>query len=169
MEQHTSEHRECRACATSQTHVTAESLLSSHDGGIGRRTFLVQSGIMAAIAALSACGLSSADVTSPTVPANSTITVSNYPSLANVGGVAMITLGSAPIAVVRTGTSSFLALSRICPHQGGIVQLSGNDFVCPVHGATYNLSGQWIGGQRASSLHQYATSYDAASGTLTIE
>jgi Rieske Fe-S protein len=169
MEQQTSENRECTACATSETHVTAESLLSSHDNGIGRRTFLVQSGIMAAIAALSACGLSSADVTSPTIPANSTITVSNYPALANVGGVAMITLGSAPVAVVRTGTSSFLALSRICPHQGGIVQLSGNDFVCPVHGATYNLSGQWIGGQRASSLHQYTTSYDAASGTLTIE
>lgn len=124
---------------------------------------------MAAIAALSACGLSSGDVTSPNIPANSTITVSNYPSLANVGGVAMITLGSAPVAVVRTGTSSFLALSRICPHQGGIVQLSGNDFVCPVHGATYNLSGQWIGGQRASSLHQYTTSYDAASGVLTID
>jgi len=41
-------------------------------------------------------------------------------------------------------------------------------FVCPVHGATFNLSGQWIGGQRTSSLHSYATSYDSASGTLTI-
>ena len=69
---------------------------------------------------------------------------------------------------MRSGTSSFLALSRVCPHQGGIVQLAGNDFVCPVHGATYNLSGQWIGGQRASSLHQYATSFDPTTGTLTI-
>jgi cytochrome b6-f complex iron-sulfur subunit len=94
--------------------------------------------------------------------------VNSYPALANVGGVAMVTLGSAPVAIVRTSTSTFLALSRVCPHQGGIVQLSNNDFVCPVHGATYNLSGQWIGGQRASSLHQYQTSYDQASGTLTI-
>lgn len=137
--------------------------------GIGRRTFLVQSGIIAAIAALEACGsLGAADVTAPNVPANSTITIGNYPALANVGGVAMITIGSAPIAVVRTGTSDFIALSRVCTHQGGIVNLSHNDFVCPRHGATYDLMGQWIGGQRANNLHQYTTSYDSASGTLTI-
>jgi len=137
--------------------------------GIGRRTFLVQSGILAAIAALNACGsLGSNDVTAPSLPSNASINVNDYSSLANVGGVAMVTIGSAPIAVVRTGASSFIALSRVCPHQGGIVQLSGNDFVCPVHGATYNLSGQWIGGQPASSLHQYTTSYDATTGTLTI-
>ena len=69
---------------------------------------------------------------------------------------------------MRSGTSGFLALSRVCPYQGGIVELAGNDFVCPVHGATYNLSGQWIGGQRASSLHHYATSFDPTTGTLTI-
>src|SRR5689334_15187078 len=143
---------------------------SATDGdGIGRRTFLVQSGILAAVAALSACGgLGGGDATSPNVPANSSINVNNYPALANVGGVAMVTLGSAPLAIVRSSTSSFLALSRVCPHQGGIVQLFNNDFVCPVHGATYSLSGQWIGGQRASSLHQYATSYDPTTGTLTI-
>jgi cytochrome b6-f complex iron-sulfur subunit len=135
---------------------------------IGRRTFLVQSGILAAITALSACGLSGGDITAPNVPANSTIKVSDYASLANVGGVAMITLGSAPVAIVRTGTSSFIALSRICPHQGGTVQLSGNNFVCPNHGATFNTSGQWIGGQRTSSLHSYSTAYDSATGTLTI-
>jgi Rieske Fe-S protein len=136
--------------------------------GIGRRTFLVQSGILAAIAAPSACGLSSGDVTAPSIPSNTSISVSNYPALANVGGVAMVTIGSAPLAIVRTGTSSFVALSRVCPHQGGIVQLQSNDFVCPQHGATFNLSGQWIGGQRTNSLHSYATSYDSATGTLTI-
>jgi cytochrome b6-f complex iron-sulfur subunit len=134
---------------------------------IGRRTFLVQSGILAAMAALSACGVGS-DITTPNVPSNSTLDVNSYPTLANVGGVAMVTLGSAPVAIVRSAASSFLALSRVCPHQGGIVNLSGSDFVCPVHGATYSLSGQWIGGQRASSLHQYATSFDPTTGTLTI-
>jgi len=135
--------------------------------GIGRRTFLVQSGILAALAALSACG-AGGDVTAPPLASNTTINIANYPALANVGGVAVLTIGGAPLAIVRTGASSFLALSRVCPHQGGTVQLSGNDFVCPVHGATFNLSGQWIGGQRTSSLHSYATSYDAASGILTI-
>jgi nitrite reductase/ring-hydroxylating ferredoxin subunit len=158
-------HAGCHECDTTQT---AESIATAASGGIGRRTFLVQSGILAAIAALSACGLSGGEPTAPDVPTNSTIDVNNYPSLANVGGVAMVTLGSAPVAIVRTGSTSFLALSRICLHQGGIVQLANNDFVCPVHGATYDLSGKWIGGQRAPSLHQYSTSYDQASGTLTI-
>jgi cytochrome b6-f complex iron-sulfur subunit len=158
-------HAGCHGCETTPT---AESLGASASDGIGRRTFLVQSGILAAVAALSACGLSGGEPTAPNVPANSTIDVNNYSSLANIGGVAMVTLGSAPVAIVRTGSTSFLALSRICLHQGGIVQLANNDFVCPVHGATYDLSGKWIGGQRAPSLHQYNTSYDQVSGTLTI-
>jgi Rieske Fe-S protein len=154
---------DCEAISDSSAPVVA------HEDGIGRRTFLVQSGILAAIAALNACGsLGGSDVTAPMIPSNSSIKVGDYSSLASVGGVAMIALGSAPIAVVRTGTSSFMALSRVCPHQGGIVNLAQNDFVCPIHGATYNLSGQWIGGQRANSLHQYATSYNAATDTLTI-
>jgi cytochrome b6-f complex iron-sulfur subunit len=166
MSLNSSERPECRGCSVATGYDVAS---FAQDDGIGRRTFLVQSGIMAAIAALNACGsLGVADVTSPNVPANSTITIGNYPSLATVGGVAMITIGSAPIAVVRTGSSDFIALSRICPHQGGIVNLSRNDFVCPRHGATYNLTGQWIGGQPAGNLHQYTTSYDSASGTLTI-
>ena len=100
----------CGRCVESRTAVAGE--------GIGRRTFLVQSGILAAIAALSACAGIGSDITSPNVPANSTIDVNNYPALANVGGVAMVDFGSAPVAVVRSGTSSFLALSRVCPHQG---------------------------------------------------
>ena len=154
----------CGACRQSPEQLLAS---TAAEQGIGRRTFLVQTGILAAIAALNACmGSGDSGTTAPSV--SSTINVSNYPALANVGGVAVITLGNAPLAIVRTGTSSFLALSRVCPHQGGIVELSGSDFVCPVHGATFNLSGQWIGGQRTSSLHSYTTTYDATTGTLTI-
>jgi nitrite reductase/ring-hydroxylating ferredoxin subunit len=159
---------DCHACEASLRFARSPSVDAGAVTGIGRRTFLVQSGIVAAIAALSACGLGGGDITAPSVPANSTIAVSDYASLANVGGVAVVTLGSAPVAIVRTGTSSFIALSRICPHQGGTVQLSGSNFVCPNHGATFNTSGQWIGGQRTSSLHAYATTYDGATGTLTI-
>ncbi len=108
MSLNSSEGPECRGCSAATGSDVAR---FAPDEGIGRRTFLVQSGIMAAIAALNACGsLGGADVTAPNVPANSTITISNYPSLANVGGVAMITLGGAQLAVVRSGTSDFIAL-----------------------------------------------------------
>ncbi|HEY2374897.1 MAG TPA: Rieske (2Fe-2S) protein [Gemmatimonadaceae bacterium] len=166
MSLHGEEPISCRGCDAARAGYGAA---LEQEEGIGRRTFLIQTGVMAAIAALDACGsLGGADVTAPNIPANSTITISNYSSLATVGGVAMISLGGAPVAVVRTSTSDFIALSRVCPHQGGIVNLLHNDFVCPRHGATYDLTGQWIGGQRANNLHQYTTSYDSTSGILTI-
>ncbi len=135
---------------------------------VDRRGFIVQSALLAAAAALAACG-AAGDLSAPTLPATgNTVDVKSYPSLNTVGGVAMISIGGVALAVVRTGASSFVALSRICPHQGGTVQQSGSGFQCPVHGATFTQTGQWTGGQQTSNLHAYATSYDATTGTLTI-
>jgi cytochrome b6-f complex iron-sulfur subunit len=136
--------------------------------GVDRRGFIVQGALLAAAAALAACGVSS-DLSAPTLPTTgNTIDVTSLPTLSAVGGIAMISIGGVALAIVRTGTSSFVALSRICPHQGGTVQQSGNGFQCPVHGATFSQTGQWVGGQRTSSLHAYVTAYDATAGTLTI-
>jgi len=154
----------CRSCETSPSRLLAAA--HAADSGIGRRTFLVQSGILAAIAALSACSVT--DSTAPSVPANSQVNVSSYPSLANIGGVAMVSLGGAPVAIVRTSSTTFLALSRICPHQGGTVGQFGSGFLCPVHGAQFDLNGTWVGGQRTTSLHRYTTSFDASTNILLV-
>lgn len=143
-------------------------LRGEHLAGVGRRTFIVQSAMLAAAAALAACG-AAGDATAPTLPTSgNTLTIGNYPQLSSVGGVAMVSIGGNPLAIVRTGASSFVALSRVCPHQGGIVDQSGNGFQCPIHGAQFAKTGEWLGGQRTSSLHAYATSYDAAAGTLAV-
>lgn len=134
--------------------------------GIGRRTFLVQSALLAAAAALAACA--GADATAPTLSAGTSINVNDYAALANVGGIAMVTVSGAQLAIVRTSTSAFVALSRLCPHQGGTVNQNGSGFLCPVHGAQFSSTGQWVGGQRTSSLHSYTTSYDSTTGTLTL-
>lgn len=136
--------------------------------GIGRRSFIAQSAMLAAIAALAACG-AAGDVSAPTLPSSgNTIDVKTLASLNAVGGVALVSIGSVPLAIVRTGASSFVALSRICPHQGGTIQQSGNGFQCPVHGATFTQTGTWVGGQRTSSMHAYTTTYDATTGILTV-
>ena len=137
------------------------------ESGIGRRTFLVQSALLAAAAALAACAGAS-DATGPTLTGQSTINVSDYPALANVGGVAMVTVQGAQLAIVRTSTTDFVALSRTCPHQGGLINATSTGFQCPIHGATFNKTGGWVGGQRTSSMRSYATAYDSASGVLTI-
>jgi cytochrome b6-f complex iron-sulfur subunit len=135
--------------------------------GIGRRTFIVQSAMLAAAAALAACA-AGADATAPSLSGTTTIQLSDHPSLATVGGVALVTIGSNPFAIVRTGASSFVTLSRICPHQGSTVNQSGTGFLCPNHGAQFSSTGTWVGGQQTSSLRSYTTTYDAAAGTITV-
>lgn len=156
---------DCAGCLTSGSR--RASALTPAEEGIGRRAFLVQSGVLAAMAALAACGGASG-ATAPTLPANSQIDIGNYPTLANVGGVALVSFGNAPVAIVSVSATSFIALSRVCPHQGGIVNESNNRFVCPNHGATFDLNGNWVGGQPTSNMHAYATTYDAGSNTLAI-
>ena len=136
---------------------------------IDRREFLAKSGMTALAAALAACGLSN----SPTAPGSLsqpvTITLSDHPSLANVDGVAFVSdTNGNPLAVVRTATSTFVALSRICPHAGSTVNSASFGFLCPGHGAEFDFSGHWLGGQRTSSLTSYPTQYNAAAGTVTI-
>lgn len=140
--------------------------------GLDRRAFLAQAGLAtayaAAAAALAACGAGGESPTSPNTVTSTTIDLASYPALASVGGVATLTVSGVPVAVVRSGASSFLALSRICPHQGTTVNVVSGGFYCPNHGAQFSSDGTWTGGQRASSLTQYHTSYDATAGTLTI-
>jgi cytochrome b6-f complex iron-sulfur subunit len=136
-------------------------------GGIGRRTFLAQSAILAAAAALAACGAGDA-VTAPTLSGSATIKISDYPALASVGGVALVTVSGIPLAIVHTDASTYIALSRVCPHQHSIVNFTGNGFLCPNHGAQFTETGTWIGGQPTSSLQSYPTTFDSTTGTLTI-
>jgi thiosulfate dehydrogenase [quinone] large subunit len=145
-----------------------DEILADTCGGcaIGRRDFVVRSAMLAAAAALAACGVS--DATGPQLNGSAQVNVNNFPSLANVGGVAVTSVQGTPIAIVRTGSSSFLALSRVCPHQGGTITTSGSGFRCPEHGATFNSSGTWTGGQRTSNMHAYQTQFDSQTGTLTI-
>jgi Rieske Fe-S protein len=119
-------------------------------------------------AALAACGLSNTPTAPGSLSQPVTVTLSEHPTLANVDGVAFVDAGGNPIAIVRTGTSTFVALSRICPHAGSTVNTASFGFLCPGHGAEFDFSGHWMGGQRTNSLTSYPTQYDAAAGTVTV-
>lgn len=148
----------CRTASPSAPPVTA----------IGRRTFLAQGALLAAVTALAACGGAGGDLMAPGLTGRTTLRLADYPSLAAVGGVALVDIGSSPFAVVRTSASAFVTLSRICPHQGTTVNQSASGFLCPNHGATFTSSGEWVGGQRTSNMTSYPTSFDSAAGTITI-
>ena len=133
---------------------------------VTRREFMIRGSMTGLAIMLAGCSMGNG----PTAPGsvNLTITVSDYPELANAGGVAYVTASNNPLAVVRLDANTFEALSRVCPHQGGTVNTNGSGFTCPVHGARFSDTGSWIGGQRTTNLTSYPTQFDASTGVLTI-
>ena len=107
--------------------------------------------------------------TTPTTPSSLVVTLSAFPALATVGGIARVDNGTGtPVALVRTSTTAFTALSMTCPHQGTTVQITSGSFTCPNHGARFASTGAWTGGQSATALPSFATVYDSAKGTVTV-
>ena len=139
-------------------------------GAVDRRVFLEATLAAIGVSGLAACA--PAEFAVPTVTAF-TVNVADYPALAAVGGIAVVDNGSRsgePIAVARTATGTFVALSLVCPHRGTTVSVvnSNTSFYCTGHGATFAASGAWTGGQQTSSLGSYAIVHDATAGTLRI-
>jgi cytochrome b6-f complex iron-sulfur subunit len=136
-----------------------------------RRDFLGAAALTALALLETACGdgqIGSAPPTGPTGGAL-VVTLSQYAALASPGGVARVDDGSGlPVALVRTGTASFTALSLVCTHEGTTVNITGNGLLCPNHGARFSNAGVWQGGQPTSSLKTLPVSYNAVAGTVTI-
>ena len=159
--------------------ITLDSMPCEHC--INRRDFLAKSALAAAaLAVVDGCGDGQIG---PAAPRNTTggdpnvpiggpvtIKVSDFPGLATVGTV--VDIGHER-AAVRTGTSTFHGLSRICTHEQCDVDVRNNRFECPCHGSTFASDGSVIRGPNVSSppitaLRTLATTFDQAAGTLTM-
>ncbi len=140
--------------------------------GVDRREFVAQSARGAITALLvAACGGGAGGVTGPgpSGPTSLVVQVSNFPTLANVGGMARVDSGGGtPVAAVRTSASTFAAFSLICPHFGCTVGVGTTSFQCPCHGARFAADGHWTGGQPTGNLTSLNASYAPNTGTLTI-
>jgi Rieske Fe-S protein len=152
-----------------------EEMPAACQGCMGRREFVSRSTLLAVTAVLAACGGPIPGVDNPVGPGGTssggnslTLKISDYPALANPGGIVRVNTNQGPVAVVRETTSTFAAFSMICPHAGSIINIYGSGFVCPNHGARFNAQGQWTGGQRTSNLYSIPVSYDATAGTVTL-
>ena len=144
---------------------------------LSRRAFLAKSTLaVAGVAALTAgCGdgqIGGFATTAPIVT-GLTLKVSTVPALATVGLLALHPT-DARIAIKRTGSTTFLALSTTCTHEGTRIDIVGNrlSFECPNHGARYDSNGavtrQPNASGSATNLPTYAASYDATTDVLTI-
>ncbi|MCK3683335.1 Rieske (2Fe-2S) protein [Maribellus sp. YY47] len=84
------------------------------------------------------------------------LTASAYAALGTVGGYAY----KGNIMVFRTGENNYLALSKICTHQGCDVTYSHADgnVPCPCHGSKYTTAGVVINGPATANLKKYSVS-----------
>ena len=116
-------------------------------GALARRTFLTRTMLGAAALALAACGVS--DGTTAPFSGTASVNINDYPALANVGGVALVTLNGSLLALVRNSTTSVLALSRVCPHQGGTINTGGAGSSARVTGRSSTSRGSgWVASRR---------------------
>ena len=141
---------------------------------LNRRDFLAKSALAAAaLAVLEGCGDGQIGPTAAKLPPGGvSVTLAEFPDLATVGAVVAV---KPEIALVRTGTTTFVAFSRICTHEGCVTDVvkSSNRFECPCHGSIFSNTGAVVRGPNGQSggirpLDQLATRFDATAGTVTI-
>lgn len=139
---------------------------------IGRRDFLVKGAKSLAIGTLALSSFdvlklvaASKDLTEEEGVVQKVINLSDYPSLASVGGYAMITN---TVIVIRKSSSKFIALNTTCTHKKCDVEYDGNGFECPCHGSTFDKNGKVTEGPATKNLKSYKTTYDSGNNTLTI-
>ena len=144
---------------------------------LSRRDFLARGTlVVAGAAALAAgCGNGQFGPTAVVATVNTlSIKVGSIPALTSVGQLARVSQNGVFIWVKRTSASpaAFYAMSSICTHQGCDTEAQGTVVVCPCHDTHYDSDGhvtkQPTGGGSATNLPTYATSYNAATDTLTI-
>lgn len=121
-----------------------------------RKNFLAQVGIGAAALLVPACmgGLSSCKKTDTNPTKDFTVDVSSG-SLATNGGF-MVSNG---VIIARTNSGSFLAVAAACTHEGTNINYnpSGNNFICPNHGAQFDSTGNVTQGPASNNLTRYNT------------
>lgn len=94
------------------------------------------------------------------------LTNASYSSLKTVGDYKII----GDVLVAFTTGSTYVALTKICTHEGNTVQYrkDENDIYCPVHFSEFSTAGAVQNGPAALPLKAYKTSLSANGNTLTV-
>jgi cytochrome b6-f complex iron-sulfur subunit len=127
---------------------------------MNRKEFFARVGFGAAAALLPAClagvatSCTNEDGGGSSAPTTVDFTLDiSTGSLATDGGY----LVTNKIVVARVNSTTFLAVSSACTHDGTNVNYvqSSNSFHCPNHGANFNSSGSHLNGPGSGNLRQY--------------
>lgn len=96
-----------------------------------------------------------------------TVNIVSDSPLATVGNAALVEYTGGALLVARVSQDSFTALTRVCTHQGTLInQYTNQVYQCPNHGSQFNTSGQVVRGPAIAPLSSFPTQY--ANNVLTI-
>lgn len=93
------------------------------------------------------------------------LTSNDFSALKTVGGYAY----SGNIIIIRTGTSTYVALSSVCTHQSCTVAYSSADdkIKCPCHGSMFSTGGSVVQGPAPTSLKSYTVTLSGTTLKIT--
>lgn len=95
------------------------------------------------------------------------VRVKDIPELAAIGGSIQIgTIKGSPVALTKTGATTFNAFTLICPHQGVTVVKDGSKWICNAHGSQFESNGNLILGPATTGLPRIPAKF--AKGLVTV-
>lgn len=79
--------------------------------------------------------------------------------LESVGGFEVVENGDDKIIVARTGKTSIVACSAVCPHKGGTLtyEHESQQFFCTSHGARFEVTGKVVKGPAKRDVKSFQT------------
>jgi len=101
------------------------------------------------------------------------ISISDFPALANVGGIVAGRPNGfpSPLLVARiatgTGPDAIAAVNGICTHLGCTVLPGAGSLQCPCHDSRFDLAGNFLQGPAGTSLLRYAADFDGTTVTVS--
>jgi cytochrome b6-f complex iron-sulfur subunit len=154
--------------------MTDETLTDGCASCVSRRDFLGRVALVAGVFIAAGCSATTdlTGVGSGPLPGGPvTIKLSDYAGLATIGQPVEVRSSSGAslgVAAVRTSASSFIALGMACTHEGSKVNIVGQIFDCPNHGARFSSTGAVTNGPATRALAQRTVVYDATLQAITI-
>ncbi len=133
-----------------------------------RREFVSTTASAVVASALAACGMPvgpDAGIVGPATVKIPLMAVGQTVGVDNVG------VGGQGIAVTRLTTTSVVAVSRQCTHQGCTVALpgsSGGQLFCPCHGSLFTVQGAVVQGPATTALRSFAAVIDTVNNQVDI-
>ena len=130
-----------------------------------RKDFLKTTGLLCGLGGMGMLATTLHSCTKAAQPVNFTLDLSNSANAAlNTVGGSVVTNDT---VVIRQSSSTFIALSAICTHEGATVNYFNNALVCPRHGARFDTSGAVTMGPANSPLAKYTVTQSG--NILTIK